>query len=81
MTTTMETGARKSTTAKTAGTVSMLNFQTEDFMDNDNTTTICDRCADELPYDETQAGPVGTDWEPCQLCNQCYSEVVTDERN
>lgn len=40
----------------------------------DEPTTICDRCACEVPQAESQSGPAGTEWETCQLCNDCYAE-------
>jgi predicted Zn finger-like uncharacterized protein len=38
-------------------------------------TTICDRCGAEIPVEESQAGPTGTDWVTCTMCNDCYAEV------
>lgn len=37
-------------------------------------TTICDRCATEIPVAESQNGPEGAEWETCLLRNDCYAE-------
>lgn len=51
-----------------------LSHETEFPFDNEEPMTICDRCAKEIPVEETQNGPDGTEWESCTLCNDCYAE-------
>ena len=46
----------------------------EQAFDDDEETTLCDKCGCEVPEAETQNGPEGTEWETCTLCNDCYAE-------
>jgi hypothetical protein len=38
--------------------------------------TLCDRCAAEIPADEANDGPAGSEWDGAVLCNDCHAETA-----
>lgn len=43
--------------------------------DDELPDSVCDRCAEPVASTESQPGHPGTEWESCNLCNDCYAET------